>query len=345
VEKQLVYLLYGGRLSYEREAKFSILSALAASRGQELPVIRVLTDQPQAFEGWPVETRGLGRQTLDDWLGSSGYTHRRKACAIAAACQWADKTIFIDTDTVFRSPPIRLFERFGDGRYLVDTVEMHWMEAKRRNEYAGFVAALERDGVVPDDHLRLCNSGVFGLTCDDQELMQRVVQRIDQWAGHAAGLHTIEQIALSFELQGRQVAEARPDVEHYFAYKGFLHAMQELFFERYGDRFDPLQVELCTELPIGRPQPSRLARFSIKRRLRGLSPELRSIGRKLLYGCALQGSDYQRVCKRVWWGSALADLRLLGGGEGGQWPREIPCPGQREALEFRVFAGDGQSAV
>lgn len=49
VTQQLIYLLYGERRIYQLEAKLSILTALARCKAAELPVIRVLTDQPQAL--------------------------------------------------------------------------------------------------------------------------------------------------------------------------------------------------------------------------------------------------------------------------------------------------------
>nr|WP_256583428.1 hypothetical protein [Pseudomonas sp. Irchel 3F3] len=84
VKQQLIYLLYGERRIYQLEAKLSILTAVARCKPAELPVIRVLTDQPQAFVGWPVEVITLDEQTLQAWTGDGGYTHRRKACAIDA---------------------------------------------------------------------------------------------------------------------------------------------------------------------------------------------------------------------------------------------------------------------
>ena len=132
VKQQLIYLLYGQRRIYQLEAKFSILTAIARSKPGELPVIRVLTDQPQAFEGWPVEVVALNEQLLEDWTGKGGYTHRRKACAIAHASGWAEKTVFIDTDTVFLQAPHKLFKLVDTEHFRVDEVERSWAEASQR---------------------------------------------------------------------------------------------------------------------------------------------------------------------------------------------------------------------
>ena len=98
---QLLYLLYGDKTAYRLEAKFSILSALRHRKNPADFTITLMTDQHEAFEGWPVTVLPLSAETLDAWQGANGYSHRRKACAIQAGVMLAGKTIFIDTDTVF----------------------------------------------------------------------------------------------------------------------------------------------------------------------------------------------------------------------------------------------------
>ena len=100
---QLLYLIYGNQDVYRREAKFSILTALSHVKNGELPCIRILTDRPQDYAGWPVETVLLTEETLTRWQGENGYHHRRKACAMAAGLKLAEKTLFVDTDTLFTS--------------------------------------------------------------------------------------------------------------------------------------------------------------------------------------------------------------------------------------------------
>lgn len=89
--EQLLYLVYGGQDVYRREAKFSILSALAKCKTPGELVIRVFTDNPDDFLGWPVDTVPLSAELLQEWQGVDGYYHRRKACAIAAGLELAEK--------------------------------------------------------------------------------------------------------------------------------------------------------------------------------------------------------------------------------------------------------------
>jgi hypothetical protein len=340
VENQLIYLLYGNGKPYELEAKFSILTALARSNSKSGFVIRVLAESPEVFDGWPVEVVPLDAVTLREWTGAAGYQHRRKACAIAHAAQWANKTIFVDTDTFFRADPASLFNKVDSQRFLVDEFEWTWADAKRRSEYSNFIAGVSALGHAPGDAFRFYNSGLCGLAKVNADIMQRVIRRIDDWAHFAAGLHTIEQIALSFELDSCQVSEGRGLIQHYYAKKEYFHAMLEIFFEKYGEAFHPELLTLCDEVPRQQQMPSPWRRFLIKWRLRGLSPELQKIGRKLLYACSLQDSEYARACKRAWWSAALTDMRKSGLFVEAplSWPRSLPCPGMVTEIEFNAFS-------
>lgn len=62
---QLLYLLYGGKEVYRLEAKFSILSALRYRKDPADFTITLMTDQPEAFDGWPVSVLPLSVEVLD----------------------------------------------------------------------------------------------------------------------------------------------------------------------------------------------------------------------------------------------------------------------------------------
>ena len=125
---QLLYLLYGDKEVYRLEARFSILSALRHRKNPADFTITLMTDQPEAFDGWPITVLSLSEETLGIWQGAGGYSHRRKACAIQAGVMLAGKTIFIDTDTVFFKDPALLFKRVTDDQFLMDEFELSWAQ-------------------------------------------------------------------------------------------------------------------------------------------------------------------------------------------------------------------------
>ncbi|WDG82280.1 hypothetical protein PUP68_28135 [Pseudomonas chlororaphis] len=338
VPQQLLYLVYGDKEVYRHEAKFSILTALDQSKNADALVIRVMTDRPEDYRGWPVQVVPLSAQTLFEWQGDQGYYHRRKACAFAAGLELADKTLFVDTDTLFEADPRRLFERIAPGQYLIDEVEFRWSEVRARPQFVKLDRYLQASGHVVPKEQRLFNSGVCGLTAGDGPLMQASIALIDDWSAHIKDLHTLEQIALSFALGSQAVGESKSCIYHYFSDKAFFHAMQALFFQRHGEAFRPELLRRQREVPRRKPVPSLFQRSRIKFYLSRQNKDLQKVGRDLLYGSNCPVSPYIDACRHVWWDqglrqiqrrgmSQLAPIRALAQGE---WPSGWPRPRNRD---------------
>lgn len=332
---QLLYLVYGNQDVYRREAKFSILTVLSQAKNGECPAIRILTDRPQDYAGWPVETVLLDEQTLTQWQGDSGYHHRRKACAIAAGLKLAEKTLFVDTDTLFTSDPNSLFKHISPGQSVMDRFEYDWKDVFQRQGYRKLARDLSAEGVTPDSGFKLYNSGLCGVTDCDSALFEESIRLIDAWTLGGFEIHTIEQIALSYAMRERPVVEARKHVYHYFAEKRFFHAMLEFFFSQHGEQFSQRLVDLCQDVPRVKPFPSAWQRLKIKWKLRKQSGVLRKVGRDLLYGSAAPEDPYYSVCRHEWW--ECASREILRWDESRQkkllnqsWPKQLPRPDKPE---------------
>jgi len=329
LENQLLYFVYGGSESYRYEAKFSILSALRHLRDDAGISISVITDRPQDFTGWPVRIKPISIAELAGWEGEYKYVHRKKACAILSALHDAKRTVFIDSDTFFLKSPVFLFERMNDGAYLVDEWEACWREAKLRPEFAALCKDLESRNEIPDQDLKLYNSGVCGVYDTDEALMLESIGYIDAWKDHCAKLHTIEQIALSFALKGKKVYEAKDCVRHYFSTKKYFHAMLGLFFSRHGERFRADLIRLSSEVPQSRPYPRVASRLWVKWKAKSFKKSDFRLVRALLYGCLVPRTPYALASRHVWWESALKHIK--GGGyelsfRHGNWPDSLPKP-------------------
>lgn len=188
-----------------------------------------MTDQPEAFDGWPITVLSLSEETLGISAGAGGYSHRRKACAIQAGVMLAGKTIFIGYRYGFFQRPRLLFKRVTDDQFLMDEFELSWAQASRRAWYRPLVTLLDAEFIAPAPALRLFNSGVCGMTNANGHIVEGAISLIDQWAHLGARILTIEQIALSFMLYGRRVVEANDCINHYYAVKRYHHAMYRTF--------------------------------------------------------------------------------------------------------------------
>lgn len=312
---QLLYLLYGDKPVYRHEAKFSILSALRHRKDPASFTITVMTDQPEAFEGWPVTVLPLDAQTLDTWKGTGGYYHRRKACAIQAGVQLADKTIFIDTDTVFFKDPAELFGRVTDDQFLMDEFEWSWAQASRRPEYRAFAEEVEAGSERPAPSLKLFNSGICGLTRANVALLDGALGLIDQWAHHGATLLTIEQIAVSFMLDGKKVVEANDCINHYFSVKSYHHAMLKVFFDLHGEDYRDTLPPMTFLVPDGLPKNALYDRLRLKWKLKGQCTTSRKVAKFYLLGKQAKRCTYLNACRPLWWEKALEELKALESGD------------------------------
>ena len=308
---QLLYLLYGDKAVYRREAKFSILTALRYRKDPADFTITLMTDHPEAFYGWPITVLPLSADTLDTWQGVDGYSHRRKACAIQAGVGLADKTIFIDTDTVFVEDPARLFKRVTDDQFLMDEFELSWAQASRRSWYSPLVTHIDAENKTPASALKLFNSGVCGMTKANDYVIEGAISLIDQWAHHGATVLTIEQIAISFMLHGRKVVEANDCINHYYSVKRYHHAMYRVFFDKQGEGYrDDLPGATFT-VPDRLPNNSLRKRLQLKWTFRGQCAASRKIAKFYLLGKQAKNSPYLEACKFLWWAVAVEELRNL----------------------------------
>ena len=328
--KQILYLVYGDNEAYRHEAKFSILTLLDCLGPRTDIDILVMTDRAQDYVGWPVEAVQLSPATMEQWLGTYNYNHRRKPCAISAALRRNKDTLFVDTDTYFVKSPESLFRQISQGIYLIDQFEWCWGRTASFPTFKGLRADLVARGQIPPDTLRLYNSGVCGLQPSDLELIEKSTELIDQWAAHCHGNHVIEQVALSFMLHGKQVEETKNYIYHYFPKKKYLRAMLKAFFQLHGEDFRKELPALTREVPKGRFYPPLWQRAWVKWHIRHLDGPSRGFARLLLYGCLSDEPPYMESCQHIWWDRLLKggcpDPRFREAILNDRWPVQIPYP-------------------
>lgn len=308
---QLLYLMYGDKAVYRHEAKFSILSALRRRKNPADFTITLMTDQPEAFDGWPITVLPLSAETLGAWQGAGGYCHRRKACAIQAGVALTGKTIFVDTDTVFLKDPAQLFKRVSDDQFLMDEFELSWAQASRRSWYSSLVTHLDAENKAPAPALKLFNSGVCGMTKANGHILEGAISLIDQWAPHGATILTIEQIAISFMLYGRKVVEANDCLNHYYSVKRYHHAMYRVFFDKHGESYCDDLPEASFAVPDRLPKNPLFDRLRLKWTFMGHCSTSRKVAKFYLLGKRDNNSPYLEACKFLWWAVAVEEMKNL----------------------------------
>jgi len=233
---QLAYVVFGGKDEYIQETKFSILSARfhAAEDSKEL-LISICTDTPEKFEDLK-DTNILYTETekFHQWFGEDKYIYRAKPLALKSIISFAEKTILIDTDTIFKSNPLNLFEEVRAGSVLVDDFCGFWKNKK----YSPLHEYLVENYPVGDD-LLMVNSGLIGIVKEDESILDYTVDIIDDLYLPSNKKRTIEQFALAVAVHCRKFRLTKNNgrVKHYWSRKSIFQAIGSSWLEKHKQNY------------------------------------------------------------------------------------------------------------
>jgi len=303
---QLIYLAFGAA-TYQREALFSMVSALthaARCKHTEPFHIRVFTDTPSFFEKLPVSTCLID----PSWAGPHGYHFRIKHAVLKEVLQNCEKAILIDTDTFFRESPSALFRRVLPGKLLCNAIGRPLSEAP---DLPRAVLARLEQANLPFASLRQTNSGVIGLTRDDQNLLEQSIAWMDELRPLAPELYTLEELCLALAAHDSLELNSCTDViHHYWSRKGQFRAKIDAWVTKHHTY--PLSEEAMHDAVLLNdrlPRPTQPYRGWQKLVTRLVPSERRQFFRELLYGCHAYPNEFDRACASVWWDKAVINAQ------------------------------------
>lgn len=344
VAKQLLYIVYGDNINYQIETKLSILSVLRHTAEANFS-IRVMTDQVAAYEGWPVDVLAFTPQLLEDWLGPTHHHYRRKTMGILTALDYAEQTIFLDTDTLLKDNANELFGLFKEGEVLVDTVDGTWGDCKQDSVIAKISAYLEKTHPEFDESLKVVNSGVLGFFTADKPLLETAVNFIDEMSANAdPDCRLLEQFSFALCLDKQRKLVEHQHIYHYWSKKEFFHEMGQHFFTKYGFNYQRDYPVKSKEIPIAVIRPTFLSRFMGRLKIKPYPKKLRSGLLKLYYALQLNPNGhngYEGDQIVAYWSQSMRkdfsqyDEVAYQEFQAGQWPvlyQKIASSKQRQAL-------------
>jgi hypothetical protein len=230
--RTIAYLLHGSRREYHLELALSVLSVVHFL-GQERAGWRIVLvcDEANRRPDLPVEHAVFTAADFHRWTHGGSYAHAVKVHALARALESSDgPCALVDTDTVFKTHPARLFERIGPRRSAMQADEgaigsdAAWQD---------LIATVEHDplGAVVRADAPMFNSGVVGLHAADAALLPDVTALIDALRARAS-IFNIEQFAFTHVLRHATALTVCPDVvHHYWGYeRAFMLERAEAIF-------------------------------------------------------------------------------------------------------------------
>ncbi|WPP00236.1 hypothetical protein SFA35_02260 [Pseudomonas sp. HR96] len=302
----LVYLAFG-KDTYHQEAVFSIASAFAAARecAEPLPDILVFTDNPSPYRSLPVDVRLLDQPTREAWSEPHGYHFRIKHVALRQILEERELALLIDTDTLFRVSPLRLFERIQPGTLLCNVVSRPYGECRDSPLYTNLHQDLEARGLA-DDAMATLNSGVIGLHRSDAAVLDHSIALMDELYPRGEGAYVLEEFCLAIAARARLALADCPDlIHHYWSRKTLFRAKVRAWLRKHGQQ--PLSdwaLQDLRRVSLDIPRPSRLQRLAGKLATAGLPMLPRQFMREVLNGFCTPANEFDQACARAWWDKA-----------------------------------------
>lgn len=347
VEQQLLYIVYGNDLNYQIEVKLSILSVLRNAK-ESCCTIRILTDNPNDYEGWPVEVIALDAETLNDWLGDTHYHYRRKLMGLLTLLPYAERTVFLDTDTVVQGDIKELFA-FSDNQILVDTIDGTWQERRYDSLILKVSEYLLENHPQYDLSIPLINSGVLGFVKADITILKQAVGLLDELWPIDHNCRVLEQFCLAICINKQKDVIAHNVIYHYWSRKEFFQQMGRYYFKQYGYVYQSTMLETSKEIPEYIIRPTLLKRLWCRLKVRTFSKKQRSGILKLLYAVALGTEGYEGKQKIAYWQQAMCrgfsqyNTKAYEQFQAGHWPTDykklIPESAQQCFLAFLTNEG------
>jgi hypothetical protein len=303
---QLIYLVFGAE-TYHQEAVFSIASALACMRKTPShPVdIQVFSDDPLPYRNLPVRVRPLDAQTRTAWSAPHGYHFRTKHVALRKVLEECELALLIDTDTIFHSSPLELFDRVKPGTLLCNALNLRYGDYKESKLYKALASTLEARGLA-DDEMLLLNSGVIGLVRQDAGLLDRSIELMDDLYLAANKAYNLEEFCLATAAYKNMVVDQCPDlIHHYWSRKQLFRAKIAAWLLRHAD--NPASEKALNDtrrVTALVPRPPAWQRQLYKIATWAMPVQQRQFTLEILYGCYLHNNEFDQACSTVWWEKA-----------------------------------------
>ena len=285
----VLYQAYGHQ-DILNECLFSIMSFLRQVAEDEQgpsagsrPACKILiyTDQPEFFRPWlssspiPVNYEQLTARQIQEYRGAIDFVHRVKVKVIEHFFAHHQGHLFyVDSDTVFTSPPWALFQAVAEGQFVmhinegrisdkINPIFKKMYRFLRRNAFVLGPMGPQNSGnktFIPVD-TAMWNAGVLGIPEGQKDLVQEVLSLTDQMYSIYAK-HVMEQFAFSYILFRRgEILSADKQIHHYWDFKEFRVEIAE-FLDRH--REQPLAQVLQADAPkpIRPPKKATWSLFS-----------------------------------------------------------------------------------
>lgn len=261
---QHVLICYGGKSGYYHGAKYQILKSYKWMRGYP---IQVVTDRPDLFYNYPVNTLSLDDEKITRW-SLNGQDHfgiklLGLLWAIQSGNEHTSKSILLDTDMFLTKDPSVVINSIDD-----DNIAMFRNEGKvigsknssikqyseglknKKLKCESFIYELSEESIM-------WGSAIIGISHSNKYILSQAFDLFCQLSPNVKA-HTAEQFALSETIRFRHrknIFSAKHLVDNWSSTgkKEYATPVIEAFFAKYGGHDFDSQLRHVHEIRINRP--------------------------------------------------------------------------------------------
>jgi heptosyltransferase III len=262
--KILLYIVYGEDQVYYDGALFSFLTFKHWLSDNDQIEAFVLTEKPEKFAGYPINTLLMNDKQKDEWSLNGQYHFRIKNRGLALVMDKlklknSDKILFFDTDTYFHKSPLPLFNLIKEDQALFYLNEGRIYERKR---FFTYVENLEGKAIeIDNEYYKLSRESdmwgslMVGISTNMRPSLDWADKLMIKFF-ELVPAHTIEPFALSESLiRNYKIVEGKNFVSLYSTSRKKEHAKNILskFFDKNNMLQVDEQVRLAQKVKIKRP--------------------------------------------------------------------------------------------
>ena len=263
MRKVLLYIVYGENQGYYDGAKFSFLTFMNWIDTDSKIEVVILTEKPDEFNHYPVQSILLSKKQKDDWSLNGKYHFRIKNRGLAYIINFLelkaeDKILFLDTDTYFTKSPLPLFDLIQPNQALFYLNEGLIYKRKRFSIYVdsleGKVIEIENLNYKLSKKSAMWGSLMIGIMPNMYPSLQWADKLLLKFIDIVPA-HTIEPFALSESLLIKyKIVEGKKLVNLYSTSRKKEYSVKILsqFFLNYSSMTTKQQIILAQKVKLKR---------------------------------------------------------------------------------------------
>ena len=261
--RQHVLICYGNKLGYYHGAKYQILRGYHWLKNYD---IRVVTDRPDLFYGYPINLLRLDERQIHEW-SLEGRNHfgiklRGLHWAIESAPAHIQKSVLLDTDMYWTKDPEKVQKLIGPHSSVLyqdegpifgskDASIRRYSEGLSTQRIANDACQYELSALS-----RMWRSSIIGVDHSNGSVLTEAFELFRLLSPHVKA-HTVEQFALGETLRNHQInlIEAKHLVGDWSSIgkKNYATPILAEFFKKFGELDFNTHLDNVHKIKIKRP--------------------------------------------------------------------------------------------